>query len=94
METFLAFLNLTPGHIKAARALLDWNQEKLADASGLAMSTIKRLEGGGIGKASIENIEKISSALEGAGIVFLAEGDVAPGGLGVRLKGGVDPLGI
>lgn len=71
---FLTFLHLTAAHMKAARALLDWNQDRLATESGVATSTIRRLENGGISKASIENIEKIASALERAGIEFFNSG--------------------
>jgi len=67
--------------MKAARALLDWNQERLATESGLAVSTIKRLENGGLSKASVENIDKISDALAAAGIEFFNGGEP-----GVRLR--------
>lgn len=77
----MAFLHLTAAHMKAARALLDWNQDRLAKESGLAASTIRRLETGGIGKASMENIEKISMALEAVGIEFFNGGEP-----GVRLR--------
>lgn len=77
----MAFRDLTAPHMKAARALLDWNQDRLANESGLAVSTIKRLEGGGIAKASMENIDKVSTALESAGIEFFNDGEP-----GVRLR--------
>ncbi len=77
-ENILAFRDLTSAHMRAARALLDWNQDQLADESGLATSTIKRLEAGGLLKASIENVDKVSDALERAGIEFFNGGK--PGG--------------
>ncbi len=77
----MAFLHLTDAHMRAARGLLSWNQQRLADESGLAVSTIKRLENGGISKASIENIEKIATALERVGIEFFNGGEP-----GVRLR--------
>lgn len=77
----MSFRDLTPAHMKAARALLDWNQERLATESGLAVSTIKRLENGGLSKASVENIDKISDALAAAGIEFFNGGEP-----GVRLR--------
>ncbi|MFK0684910.1 helix-turn-helix transcriptional regulator [Ochrobactrum sp. BD67] len=77
----MAFLHLTDAHMRAARGLLNWNQQRLADESGLAVSTIKRLENGGISKASIENIEKIATALERVGIEFFNGGEP-----GVRLR--------
>lgn len=51
------------------------------EKSGLALSTIKRLENGGVSKASVENLDKISDALAAAGIEFFNGG--APG---VRLR--------
>ncbi len=77
----MAFLHLTDAHMRAARGLLGWNQQRLADESGLAVSTIKRLENGGIAKASLENIEKISLAFERVGIEFFNGGEP-----GVRLR--------
>ncbi len=77
----MTFLHLTEAHMRAARGLLDWSQGRLAEESGLAASTIKRLENGGIARASLENVEKISSALEGAGIEFFNDGEP-----GVRLR--------
>ncbi len=37
-------LMITTRHIKAARALLAWSQETLAERSGVSIPTIKRLE--------------------------------------------------
>jgi transcriptional regulator with XRE-family HTH domain len=34
--------------IKAARALLDWSQEDLANTSGLSIATIRKIESGHI----------------------------------------------
>ncbi|MGJ5177554.1 helix-turn-helix domain-containing protein [Bradyrhizobium oligotrophicum] len=68
--------------IKAARSLLGWAQFELASQAGVAISTIRRLEGlqGPIG-AHFETIEKIRAAFENAGIEFM--GNPSPG---VRLK--------
>lgn len=70
--------------VKAARALLGWSQEKLAEASGVSVPTVKRLEAddGEIGGRS-QTAEKICSALIGAGVEFIPENG---GGAGVRLK--------
>ena len=72
----------TIGQIKAARALLEWNQEKLALASGLSVMTIRNIERN---KADPKQstIEAINIALENAGIEFIPENG---GGSGVRLK--------
>lgn len=77
----MSFRDLTAAHMKAARALLDWSQDDLAGKCGLATSTIKRLENGGLSKASVENIDKVSDALAAAGIEFFNGGEP-----GVRLR--------
>jgi transcriptional regulator with XRE-family HTH domain len=60
--------------IKAARALLGWGQYDLAVKSGIAISTVRRLErSSGSLCAHFETIAKIRSALEGAGVSFSGE---------------------
>ncbi|PIT05911.1 XRE family transcriptional regulator [Bradyrhizobium nitroreducens] len=68
--------------IKAARALLGWEQYDLANRSGVAISTIRRLEGFKDRPlcAHIETLTKIRRAFEAAGIEFLENP-----GPGVRL---------
>lgn len=78
---------LTAEQIKAARALVDWSQPKLAEASGLSMPTIRRMEGPlGPGRSTAVNVDAVQRALEAAGVVFLEAGEVRQGGPGVRLK--------
>lgn len=58
--------------IRAARSLLGWEQFELAVQAGVAISTIRRLEGmKGPIAANFETIEKIRRAFEKAGIEFL-----------------------
>lgn len=38
------FTDITPGALRAARALLNWSAEKLADHAGVARSTVRRIE--------------------------------------------------
>jgi transcriptional regulator with XRE-family HTH domain len=67
--------------IKAARSFLRWRQEQLAQKTGLALSTIRRLERSeGRIEANFDTVEKIRQALEGAGIEFIGSPN-----LGVRL---------
>ncbi len=75
---------LSVRQMKAARALLAWSQEDLAFASGVSEPTIARLEStdGPIGGRA-ETGEKLVSAMEKAGIEFIAENG---GGAGVRMK--------
>ena len=78
----MSILKISIRQIKAARALLDWPQDRLADKSGVSRPTIRRLEAqdGPLGGRASTG-EKIRKTLEAAGIEF-TNGD-APG---VRLK--------
>ncbi|MDI4234183.1 helix-turn-helix transcriptional regulator [Bradyrhizobium sp. Arg237L] len=68
--------------IKAARSLIGWEQYDLAFRSGVAISTIRRLENlEGLIAANVTTVEKIRRAFECAGVEF--EGEPTPG---VRLK--------
>ena len=42
----LSTVNLSPAQCRAARGLLDWSQEQLAQASGLSRSTVRDFESG------------------------------------------------
>ena len=57
----------------------------MAEASGLALSTIKRMEGDrGPLRSSAENVLKVQQALENVGVAFINEGNEL--GPGVRLR--------
>jgi transcriptional regulator with XRE-family HTH domain len=77
---------LTPAQCRAARALLDWTQERLAERAGVSRSTVRGFETGQHelhrGTATV-----IRQALEAAGVVLI-EAD-ADGGPGARLGKGV-----
>ena len=76
---------LTAEQIRAARALLGWSQPQLAEAAGVSMMSIRRMEGpSGPGQRSASNVEAVRQALVAAGVVFIPENDL--GGPGVRLK--------
>ena len=75
---------ITADQLRAARGLLGWSQSNLAEASGVAISTIKRMEGNrGPLRSSAENLLKVQKALEDAGVIFIDEDDEGPG---VRLR--------
>ena len=75
---------ITVAQLRAARALLGWSQTELANASGVAIATIKRMEGArGLLKTSLENVLKVQQALQDAGVIFIDENDEGPG---VRLR--------
>ncbi len=70
--------------IRAARMLLNWNQDALAENAEVGISTVKRMEArNGPVTGHAESVWKIQAALEKAGVVFIS-GDVT-GGPGVRL---------
>ena len=75
---------LTGEQIRAARALLRWEQKDLAQASGVSEQTIIRLEKM-IGQVSgqIGTVQAIKDALETGGVDFIPENG---GGPGVRLR--------
>lgn len=69
---------------RAARGLLDWSQTKLATESNLSESTVRDFEKDRRVPGP-NNLAAIRSALEAAGIQFIAAGDTATGP-GVALK--------
>ncbi|KPH08855.1 transcriptional regulator [Rhizobium acidisoli] len=78
---------ITSEQIRAARALLRWEQKDLAEASRVSLPSIKRLEGQpGALSAQERTIAAITEAFDAAGISFLADGATVDGGIGVRLK--------
>ena len=70
--------------VKAARELLGWKQTDLADACGLSIVTVRRLEAqnGELGGRA-DTAAKIVSALEAAGVEFIPPNG---SGAGVRVK--------
>ncbi len=77
---------ITPAQIRAARALIGWNQTELATASGVAVISVKNIERGATDPRS-STLAAIQTAFSEAGVVFLDPGDTRTGGHGVRLKG-------
>ncbi len=79
---------ITPPQLKAARALLGMDQRALAEASGLSLPTIQRMEASeGVVRGQVESLMKLIAALDTAGIELINEGAVSEkGGRGVRLK--------
>jgi transcriptional regulator with XRE-family HTH domain len=79
---------ITAAQIRAARGLLGMDQRKLAEAAGLSLPTIQRMEASeGQVRGNVDSLVKVVEALERAGVELIAEGAVSPeGGRGVRLK--------
>lgn len=77
-------MDLTSEQVRAARMLLRWEQKDLAEASGVSLPSIKRLETQpGELSAQEKTLSAITKALEKAGVEFIPENG---GGAGVRLK--------
>ncbi len=77
---------ITKEQVRAARALLNWTAQDLADNSGAAVNTIRRFENGA--DAMGGTLAKIEAALTAAGVAFIPAGAYqGEGGPGVRLKG-------
>jgi len=71
--------------IRAGRALLGWDQAKLAEVAGVSIITVKRLEAAGEEiHAQFATVMKVKSAFEKAGVLFL--GEESGLGYGVRLR--------
>ena len=75
-------LIMTPAQCRAARALINWTQPKLAEAAELGLSTVVDYERERR-TVSQDAESAIQSALMGAGVIFLPENGQ---GIGVRLK--------
>ena len=60
--------------IRAARALLGWSQQRLADEAGVSAITVKRLEASDeTFQARFDTVMKVKDAVEAAGVVFGGE---------------------
>jgi transcriptional regulator with XRE-family HTH domain len=66
---------LTPAQSRAARALVDWSQERLAEGSNLSESTVRDFEKGRRVPAT-NNLIAIRRALEEAGVEFKPDGSL------------------
>lgn len=77
-------MSITSEQVRAARALLRWEQRDLAEASGVSLPSVKRLETQpGLLAAQERTITELRKALEKAGVEFIAENG---GGAGLRLR--------
>jgi len=78
---------ITGTQVRAARALLGWSQERLAEAANVSLPTIKRVELRVNRLAgTVRTAERIRAAIEAAGVVLID--DDQHGGHGVRLAKG------
>jgi DNA-binding XRE family transcriptional regulator len=73
---------LSPEQCRAARGLLDWTQEELAEKAKVSRSTIRDFENGRHCLHS-STAESIVEALERGGAMLIPSGEAGPG---VRLQ--------
>ena len=79
---------ITAGQLRASRALLGIDQRRLAEAAGLSLPTIQRMEASeGLIRGNVDSLMKLVTALNGLGIELIADTAASQsGGRGVRLK--------
>ncbi len=65
----------TPAQIRGARGMLDWSMGDLAEAAGLSVSTVKRMEMVEPQPLSESAYATVRSALEASGVRFLFDGE-------------------
>ena len=73
---------ITSAQCRAARGLLAWSQQELADAARVGVVTVHQLEAG-TSEPRRATLEVVRNAFEKAGVEFIDENG---GGAGVRFK--------
>ena len=68
--------------VRMGRAAVGWSVRELARIAGVTPNTISRIENGGDALAS--TLERLQTALEDAGVIFIDADEEGPG---VRLRG-------
>lgn len=78
---------ITSSQVRAARALLAFDQKQLAEIANLSLPTIQRMESSDdMIRGNVESLNKLVSALRKAGIELIGEHAPSTGnGRGVRL---------
>jgi transcriptional regulator with XRE-family HTH domain len=79
---------ITAGQLRASRALLGIDQRALAEAAGLSLPTIQRMEASeDVIRGNVDSLMKLVAALEALGIELIYDNAASQsGGRGVRLK--------
>jgi predicted transcriptional regulator len=73
---------ISPAQCRAARGLLDWSQQTLAEKAGVGVVTVRQLEAG-THDPRRATLDVVRRCLEAAGVEFIDENG---GGPGVRLR--------
>lgn len=71
-------MQVTGQQIRAARALLGWSRQDLAEASDISMSALLRLEGA-LTDSRSSTVNKVISTLRSAGIEFVNRDEASIG---------------
>lgn len=78
---------MSPSQCRAARALVDVSQERLAELAGVGVSTVRDFEAGRR-SPRVSSIEAMRACLERLGVVLIDLHETSrAGGAGVRLSG-------
>ncbi len=79
---------ITAGQLRAARALLGIDQRQLAEAAGLSLPTIQRMEASdGVIRGNVDSLMKLVAALDALDIELISDNATSHGGgRGIRLK--------
>lgn len=82
---------LTPAQLRAARALLGWSRDQLAETSGTSAETVKGFELRGT-DPKLSTLNAWRRALEKGGVLFVEPDPLGEGlGPGVRLRSILTP---
>ncbi|MBV9482092.1 MAG: helix-turn-helix domain-containing protein [Acidobacteria bacterium] len=79
----------TGEQIHAARAMLNWSMQELANRAGCSWRTIRRAEEAGatVPRMHVSTLERITAVLEAAGIAFIGQDQRSEsGGRGIRWR--------
>ena len=79
---------ISAGQLRAARALLGIDQRQMAEAAGLSLPTIQRMEASeGVIRGNVDSLMKLVGALDALGIELITDNAASQGGgRGVRHK--------
>jgi hypothetical protein len=75
-------LMITPSQCRAARGLLKWSQQQLADAARIGIVTVRQFENEQAEPRSA-TLQVVETALRDAGVIFIESNGNGPG---VRLR--------
>ena len=79
---------ITAKQMKAARALIGWDQKQLAEVAGISLPTVQRMESSeDTVRANVDSLIKVVEAINKGGVDLIAEGELNSSyGRGVRLR--------